>query len=323
VSFFVFLKKRAARYCLPVLHRSFSFQIIGRPKRVPAHSEPGGGNDLGLQFRLKILVFYLVFYGFLAAIFIGTIQVLLLTISEFEPKYQDRVAPPGLSTSPITIKTELKFQPSVQKSYEVFVKHLDNLLSEYSLEKQEEKSLFETCGEIPLTYTQRGNFDESNGQKGACKFDRRWLANCSGIDDTTYGYSTGKPCIIAKLNRIFKFLPQPPDNGTEIPEDLSLKYNQYIIPIHCHVKREEDKDKLGPVEYYGMGGFGGFPLHYYPYYGKRLHSNYLQPLVAIQFTNVTMNEPVRIECKAYGKNIGYSEKDRFQGRFDVKIEMNS
>ncbi|KAL1764888.1 sodium/potassium-transporting ATPase subunit beta-1, partial [Sigmodon hispidus] len=125
----------------------------------------------------KILLFYVIFYGCLAGIFIGTIQVMLLTISELKPTYQDRVAPTGLTQIPQIQKTEISFHPNDPKSYEAY---------------------------------------------------------------------------------------------------------------------------------------------YYPYYGKLLQPKYLQPLLAVQFTNLTLDTEIRVECKAYGENIGYSEKDRFQGRFEIR-----
>lgn len=94
-----------------------------------------------------------------------------------------------------------------------------------------------------------------------------------------------------------------------------------VIPIYCTNKKEEDAGKIGEIKYYGIGG--GFPLQYYPYYGKLLHPHYKQPLVALQFVNLTRDTELRIECRVFGENIQYSDKDRYQGRFDLKILINS
>lgn len=91
--------------------------------------------------------------------------------------------------------------------------------------------------------------------------------------------------------------------------------------VSSRLQKEEDAGKIGEIKYYGIGA--GFPMQYYPYYGKLLHPHYLQPLVALQFTNLTLNTELRVECKVFGDNIGYSEKDRYQGRFDIKFQIST
>ncbi|CAB1323718.1 unnamed protein product [Coregonus sp. 'balchen'] len=265
----------------------------------------------------KILLFYLIFYGCLAGIFIGTIQALLLTLSNYKPTYQDRVAPPGLSHTPRSEKFEISYDINDVETYLKYTKSIKEFLEMYNEEKQK----------LPATYLDRGELESDVGVRKACRFHRTWLGPCSGLDgqDETFGFKDGKPCLIAKLNRIVNFRPRPPTNNASIPEAGQIRVQPN--PTNCDVilsfslQREEDASMIGEIKYYGMGM--GFPLQYYPYYGKLLHPQYLQPLVAIQFTNLTFNQELRLECKVYGANIDYSEKDRYQGRFDVKFTITN
>ncbi|XP_003444268.1 sodium/potassium-transporting ATPase subunit beta-1a isoform X1 [Oreochromis niloticus] len=262
----------------------------------------------------KILLFYVIFYGCLAGIFVGTIQALLLTLSKDKPTYQDRVAPPGLSHTPRSDKSEISFTRSDQSSYSKYVQSMNEFLELYNDTKQNGDP-YEECGKFPGTYKDRSMEEK----KKVCKFLRSWLKNCSGITDPDYGFMEGSPCVIIKLNRIVNFRPKAPSNNSLL-EELQAKITPNEIPIYCKPKRAEDKGQIEEIKYFGISQ--GFPLQYYPYYGKQLHPDYLQPLMAVQFVNVTVGKEIRIECKAFGDNIDYSEKDRYQGRFDIKLTVS-
>ncbi|XP_060888934.1 sodium/potassium-transporting ATPase subunit beta-1b [Labrus mixtus] len=269
----------------------------------------------------KITLFYVIFYGCLAGVFIGTIQAMLLTLSNYKPTWQDRVAPPGLSHTPRSEKSEVSFSLNDPGTYLPYTKALRDFLAKYNDETQNDQMKFEECGDEPAEYKNRGDLESDMGTRRACRFPRSVLGPCSGMEDTDFGFKEGKPCIVVKLNRIVNFRPKPPSSNESIPEEAQPKVQPNIIPIYCTNKREEDAGKIGDIKYYGIGG--GFPLQYYPYYGKLLHPQYLQPLVALHFTNLTLNTELRIECKVYGDNIHYSDKDRYQGRFDIKLQVNS
>lgn len=44
--------------------------------------------------------------------------------------------------------------------------------------------------------------DTEEKTKEACRFKRDVLSLCSGLSDTSFGYSEGKPCVLLKMNRV-------------------------------------------------------------------------------------------------------------------------
>lgn len=52
--------------------------------------------------------------------------------------------------------------------------------------------------------------------------------------------------------------------------------------------------------------------------------NYSQPLVAIKFLNITLNEDINIECRIISNNIPPgSERDKFAGKVSFKLRINT
>uniref|UniRef100_A0A671UKX5 Sodium/potassium-transporting ATPase subunit beta n=1 Tax=Sparus aurata TaxID=8175 RepID=A0A671UKX5_SPAAU len=125
-----------------------------------------------------ILLFYLVFYLFLAGMFVLTMYIMLLTLDDYKPTWQDRLTTPGTKTH----TPEQKNTPHYQ------VQTNDNC-------PPDQYFIQEDSGEV------------RNNPKRSCQFNRTMLEECSGVSDRFYGYSRGEPCILIKLNRVIGMLP--------------------------------------------------------------------------------------------------------------------
>nr|XP_040037463.1 sodium/potassium-transporting ATPase subunit beta-2b isoform X1 [Gasterosteus aculeatus aculeatus] len=260
-----------------------------------------------------ILLFYVVFYIFLAGLFALTMYVMLQTLDDYKPTWQDRLATPGMVIRPKSDETyEIVYDTRNTETWDLYAQALDKFLTPYNNSLQTEKNKECTPDEY---FLQEDTGDVKNNPKRSCQFNRTILEACSGINDRYYGYQIGQPCIIIKLNRVIGMLPGK-DGQAPFVTCAAKKYK-----IGKDQWRE-DTDKIGEMVYFPPNGI--FNLMYYPYYGKKAQVNYSQPLVAVKFLNITTNEDVNIECRINATNIPIgSERDKFAGRVSFKLRINT
>lgn len=221
---------------------------------------------------------------------------MLQTLSDEVPKYQDRIPSPGVSIFPRSpTPLEYTFNLSEPKTFKGFVEDITNTLKSYSDEAQ--MNLSACAGQNTF-------FEQMGPTYMACQFPLGLLKTCSpggGLSD--FGYSKGMPCFFVKMNRIIGLKPEGKPK------------------IHCTVKDKYINDAY-TVSFPDQGIID---IKYFPYYGKKRHPNYLQPLVAVQlhFHNMSDSSEAAIDCIVQDSpNLkNNDDRDKFLGRLSFKVLM--
>ncbi|CAL9694192.1 unnamed protein product [Knipowitschia caucasica] len=251
-----------------------------------------------------ILLFYLVFYLFLAGMFALTMYVMLMTLDDYRPTWQDRLTTPGMMIRPKGEQLYISYSMSKSESYSDLTSSLSSFLSQYNDTVQAQTN--DNCPPDQY-FIQEDSGEVRNNPKRSCQFNRTSLEVCSGITDPTFGYSSGQPCVLLKLNRVIGMLPG---------KDGQSPF------VSCGAKKEHGN--VGPLAYYPPNGT--LNLMYYPYYGNKAQVNYSQPLVAVKFLNASLNTDLSVECRINSNTLGdvyANERDKFAGRVSFILRINA
>jgi len=190
------------------------------------NSETGQVMGRSGESWLKIGVFYLIFYGFLAAFFSAMLTVFLKTLNDPEtggaPKLtQFIINKPGLTYKSNMGLKKFEGKPDAEKvkAYKEFVK---DILGKYN---------GTACGD---STTGMGDTD--------CVFDTSKLGDCGPKGEAkNYGLDSDMMCVYVRINKVYGWVPK----GTDGTNFLNLK---------CDA--EADKAKIIPAGFH----IGSFPF---------------------------------------------------------------
>jgi len=276
---------------------------------------------------IKIWVFYNVFYFCLACFFLLHMVIFLRTIDDTIPKYTMYTGPigsnPGIAFRPrddLYLSTLIWFRAGNDESFANWGSYKHNLLDHLSpyYELEEKRRSYSN-------HIQQCDYDSRrlslDGPICSQNLDSLMQGNCHEQND--FGYASGKPCVLVKLNKIIGWYPEPLDHDEDswypdVIRDAMLAsedpHNDRVW-IECHGKHAADKENLGPLNYYpGMG----MPTAWFPYLNQE---DYLSPLMFIELANPARGVLISVECTAWARNIVQDkERQRGVGYFQIMID---
>ncbi|CAK9834588.1 Sodium/potassium-transporting ATPase subunit beta-1 [Anthophora retusa] len=150
-----------------------------------------------------------------------------------------------------------------------------------------------------------------------CLFDIKSLGKCSQLP---YGYTKPlQPCVLIKFNKRFDWIPEYYNYSSTLPANMPIKLKKAIresrkfhVWLSCDGANNVDKEHIGEIEYIPSPGF---PVEYFPFTGQ---PNYLSPIVALKFKNLTPDRLVTVECNLWAINI--VQRSHYSLDFQIMIE---
>ncbi|CAH8680607.1 unnamed protein product [Schistosoma haematobium] len=192
---------------------------------------------------------------------------------------------PGLSIVPV-ISTEMNlvaYKDGKPDTFLIFQDMLIAFLSQYEYYSYTGNNLRDCLVQNDSQALTYGTLVETS-----CLFNLDWSYACN--INNYFGYDSGSPCVIIKLNRLYGWLPD-------------IRSNENGIKICCKGANPNDDILLGTICLYdayihteeGCGRQCAFiPHQYFPYLNQE---SYQSPLIFLQFQNVKKNVLIQIHCE--------------------------
>jgi sodium/potassium-transporting ATPase subunit beta len=269
----------------------------------------------------KLGVFYFFFYLGLAGFFCAMLAVFMALSPSDRPRYYSESSRMRTRSHPLSPGLGFRPQPEVDKNLILVKKHSS---------KDQENPFAKNLDQYLQVYywkkdlNSKPDNDEGNGEvQEKPKFVINNPDQCTSASN--YGYSSGKPCVLVKMNKVVGYEPKPLlKSGKDVSIPCNVTAN--AIPVHCYGEYPADVDNIGPLNYISENGrdekCGSLDTKWFPYEGKSNRQDvYQAPYIWVQFLNPKPNVLINVLCRIYGQNIEFDKKTaRALTRFQLYVE---
>lgn len=291
----------------------------------------------------KLGTFYFFFYLGLAGFFCAMLAVFMLLSPRDAPRYYSESSRMATRSNPLTPGLGFRPQPDVEKNIiyahkngdtDADKEYVDSLNQYLEIFYPEQVVQAKKVQPAKDDKDDNDDDDDDDDKKQPFQDDRPQMQpfKISNPGDCTsgnkYGYASGKPCVLVKMNKIVGFQPEA---GASSEDKAAYKSTGCAnkdggIAIHCSGEYAADADSIGNITYFSESGTsdkcGYLSRNRFPYEGKVDRRDvYQAPYIWVQLTNPKPNTLINVLCRAYGKNIYYDKKTgRALTRFQIYVE---